>query len=251
MQWVKNLRSPFPQHGKLASDRMESTHPITGTSERYSLYDRFHQKNQKRPEEKLRSLNICPALRTEVNCAVAEQFNRELSSVKYSLCHMNEPHFKQTVRLLIHLHNEKINRSFKAEMEALCNTQLSIGVHGMLGLQSADGKENPLQNSDGKPNIQPDSIVTSSFVAQSYAVSDNDMEKLKDLLSGTRDEGQTLTHASGRFPVSINDIRSVCPLELLGQSSLVMPWMNDDKLVCSQECERMGLELLRQVSKFT
>lgn len=115
---------------------MSGRHPVTGTSNRYSLYDRFHQKNQKRPEEKLRSLNICPTLRTEVNSSVAEQFNRELASVRYSLCQMKEAHFKQTVRVLIELHNDKINQGFKAEMEALCSSQLSVGLHGILGLQS-------------------------------------------------------------------------------------------------------------------
>ncbi|KAL7402512.1 hypothetical protein ABVT39_015981 [Epinephelus coioides] len=137
-QWVKNLRSPLPLQEEPDSDRMSAKHPITGTNERYSLYDRFHQSNQKHPEEKLRSLNICPTLRTQVNSAVAEQFNRELAAVKYSLCQMSEPHFKQTVRVMIGLHNEKINNSFKAEMEALCNTQLCIGVRGILGLQSAE-----------------------------------------------------------------------------------------------------------------
>jgi len=40
-------------------------------------------KNQKQPEEKIRSLNICPNLRAEVKIAVAEQFNRELAAVRY------------------------------------------------------------------------------------------------------------------------------------------------------------------------
>lgn len=137
MQWVNNLRSPFPLKGMPESDRMAGRHLITGTCERYSLYDWFHQKNQKRPEEKLRSLNICPTLRTEVNSSIAEQFNHELASIRYSLCQMKEANFKQTVRVLIDLHNDKINRSFKAEMEALCNMQLHIGRHVMLGLQSA------------------------------------------------------------------------------------------------------------------
>lgn len=137
LQWVKNLRSPLPLEEQQDSDRMTARHPITGTSERYSLYDRFHQKNQKRQEEKLRSLNICPTLRTEVNSSVAKQFNRELSAVRYSLCQMNEAHFKQTLRVLIELHNNKINQTYKAEIEAMCNMQLSIGLHGMLGLYAA------------------------------------------------------------------------------------------------------------------
>ncbi|KAM8760021.1 uncharacterized protein AB9X84_008237 [Acanthopagrus schlegelii] len=219
MKWVKNLRFPLPLQGSLDGDRMAATHPITGTTERYSLYDRFHQKNQKRPEERLRSLNICPSLRTEINSSVAEQFNRELASVRYSLCQMKEAQFKQTLRVLIDLHNEKINLTFKSEMEALRNTQLSIGLHGMLGLQSA-GKE------DHKPTVA--GTVRSSFQAELYAIDDNDKGKLEDLFSGCRKETQIITHVSRRFPVTIKDIRSFCPPELLAQSSMVMPWLTDD-----------------------
>ncbi|XP_036935332.1 uncharacterized protein LOC119008775 isoform X3 [Acanthopagrus latus] len=219
MKWVKNLRFPLPLQGSLDGDRVAATHPITGTTERYSLYDRFHQKNQKRPEERLRSLNICPSLRTEINSSVAEQFNRELASVRYSLCQMKEAHFKQTLRVLIDLHNEKINLTFKSEMEALCNTQLSIGLHGMLGLQSA-GKE------DHKPTVA--GTVRSSFQAELYAIDDNDKGKLEDLFSGCRKGTQIITHVSRRFPVTIKDIRSFCPPELLAQSSMVMPWLTDD-----------------------
>ncbi|AWP16890.1 putative HMG domain-containing protein 3-like [Scophthalmus maximus] len=46
------------------------------TGERYSLYDRFHQKNQTRPEEILRSLNIVPDLYSYVNSSEAEQKTR-------------------------------------------------------------------------------------------------------------------------------------------------------------------------------
>ncbi|RXM94070.1 hypothetical protein EOD39_18402 [Acipenser ruthenus] len=33
-----------------AADRYTQVHPFTGTKDRYSLYDRFHEKNQTRPE---------------------------------------------------------------------------------------------------------------------------------------------------------------------------------------------------------
>nr|XP_055025246.1 uncharacterized protein LOC129415101 [Misgurnus anguillicaudatus] len=207
---------------------MAAKHPTTGTCERYSLYDRFHQKNQRRPEEKLRSLNLCPTLRTEVNSAVAEQFNRELSAVRYSLCQMNEAHFKQTVRVLIELHNDRINKEFKAEIEAMCNTQLSVGLHGMLGLHSVE-KIKKLQPSSGASfNVRPDNTVKSSFAAQLYAVDDNEKEKLKTLFTGNRDEKEPLAYVWKRYPVAIKDIRSVCPPELLGDSSLRMPWLTDD-----------------------
>lgn len=50
---------------------------------------------------------------------------------------MKEAHFKQTVRVLIEMHNEKINRSFKKDMERMCSAELCVGLHGMLALQSA------------------------------------------------------------------------------------------------------------------
>lgn len=137
MQWVKDLRSNLLVQVQQNTNRMAALHPVTRTSDRYSLYDRFHQINPRHPEEKLRSLGICPALRRQVKSAGAEEFNRELASVQYSLGQMKEAHFKQTVRVLMELHNEKINRTFKAEMEELGNTHLSIGLHGMLGFHTA------------------------------------------------------------------------------------------------------------------
>lgn len=137
MQWVKNLRFPLPVKLQQNINGTPAVHPITRTSDRYSLYDQFHQINPRHPEDNLRSLVICPTLRREVNSAVAKRFNQELESIWQSLCQMNESHFKQTVRVLIELHNEKINRTFKAEMEALGNTQLSVGLHGMLGFHTA------------------------------------------------------------------------------------------------------------------
>ncbi|XP_030581204.1 uncharacterized protein LOC115777435 [Archocentrus centrarchus] len=225
MQWVKNLRSQLPVQKEQDTNRMAAIHPVTRTSERYSLYDRFHQINPRDPEEKLRSLSICPALRRGVKSVVAEEFNRELASLQYSWSQMKESHFKQTVRVLIDLHNEKINRTFKAEMEVLGNTHLSVGLHGMLGFQTANGKKHVAPK---YVDIPPNNTMKSSFIAQSYATSDNDKEKLKQLLSGSLDENQALAYASRRFPVSVKDISSVCPLDLLLQSSLYMPWMTDD-----------------------
>lgn len=45
LNWVKN---PLPLQEQPLRDRMTARHPITGTSERYSLYDRslYDQKNQ-------------------------------------------------------------------------------------------------------------------------------------------------------------------------------------------------------------
>ncbi|KAI7793167.1 hypothetical protein IRJ41_006757 [Triplophysa rosa] len=79
--WVKNIKMKRRlAHKQSAEDRISSLHPETGTSERFAFYDRFHQKNQKRPEERLRSLKLIPELASLVNSSEAEQVNRELST---------------------------------------------------------------------------------------------------------------------------------------------------------------------------
>lgn len=131
LPWVKNLANFTLQSSTKNINRWNQPHPVTNTTERYALYDRFHQKNQKRPEEKMRSLNLCPELRAQVNSAVAEQFNRELAAIRYSLTQMNEVHFKQTVRVLVELHNLAINNQFIRSVQKHCSATLGVGEHGI------------------------------------------------------------------------------------------------------------------------
>ena len=133
--WVEKLHHVVSTEHS-GGDRFTALHPVTQTKERYSLYDRFHQKKQTRPEEKLRSLDICPDLRTELNTSVAEQLNQRLASVRRSLCVMKEPHFKQTVRILFELQNEKMNHQYAEGMRKRMGLPLEIGQHGQLSLKS-------------------------------------------------------------------------------------------------------------------
>ncbi|XP_062371647.1 uncharacterized protein LOC134059102 [Sardina pilchardus] len=116
--------------------RFSMPHPVTGTDGRYSLYDRFHQKNQKRPEELLRSLKIVPDLALLVNSSVAEQLNRELASSRYFLCQMKENNYMFSLRLLFHLHNVKMNNKYIQAIQAQSNLPLHIGLSGTLRLHS-------------------------------------------------------------------------------------------------------------------
>lgn len=53
-------------------------------------------------------------------------------------------------------------------------------------------------------------------------------EKLRTLLTSLRDETKVIATINRRFPLSIKDIHSVCPVELLGESAWVKPWLTDD-----------------------
>ncbi|XP_072563431.1 HMG domain-containing protein 3-like [Paramormyrops kingsleyae] len=113
-------------------DRLSSAHPETGSTNRFSLYDRFHQKNQKKPEELLRSVKVVPDLAALVNSSSAEQINRELSSSKYSLCQMKDIHFMFSLRLYFHLHNTKINKKYIKDLQRQTKEVLELCPSGKL-----------------------------------------------------------------------------------------------------------------------
>lgn len=48
-------------------------HPVTGSSDHYVLYDRFHEANTKDSKDVLRKLTLVPQLAGKVNSQVAEQ----------------------------------------------------------------------------------------------------------------------------------------------------------------------------------
>ncbi|XP_049329319.1 uncharacterized protein LOC103022952 [Astyanax mexicanus] len=134
--WVTSvgLSSRSASHDQIprSVNRFSSMHPVTGTSARFSLYDRFHQKNQRRPEELLRSLKLVPDLAALVKSSAAEQINRELSSSRYSLCQMNDQHDMFTLRLYFHLHNNNINEKYTNKLKQLAKQALHVDISGKL-----------------------------------------------------------------------------------------------------------------------
>ncbi|KAL2082488.1 hypothetical protein ACEWY4_022306 [Coilia grayii] len=142
--WVRKLQQlggPVQStHGVKAGTR--GPHPITGTKDRYSLYDRFHQTNQKRAEEKLRSLDLVPEMTGIINTSMAEQLNKELANSRYFLCQLKDIHFMFMLRLVFHMHNQRINNTFFEKMYRLTKGQASIAANGIVSL-FGDGGEMP------------------------------------------------------------------------------------------------------------
>ena len=139
-EWVKTLCSKtYQEPPQMDSDPFKTVHPITHTTERISLYDRFHQQNQTRDEELLRSMNICPEFRAQMNSSVAEQLNRQLASVRYSFCEMKESTFKLQARVIMEMHNRKINRAYRKDMDQRCTYDLEVGPLGTLTVGNMQG----------------------------------------------------------------------------------------------------------------
>ncbi len=136
LPWVKTMKEGGRVQSKNngATETLDKPHPITGTSDRFSLYDRFHQHNQKQEKEKLRSLDLVPELTGLINSSMAEQLNRELGNSRYFLCQLKDIHYMFALRLVFHLHNSRVNKAFMDKMLRQTQGSAEVGLDGRLCL---------------------------------------------------------------------------------------------------------------------
>ena len=135
--WLELLKAEIPRAVVVdpEADRFTAMHPVTGTTQRLIFYDRFHQKNQTRRQERLRSLDICPELRSLINSSASEQFNRCLNSILYSTNEMKQSSFLFMVRTYVEMRNNVINRKFRQKIQRYYDISLLVGPMGFLGLK--------------------------------------------------------------------------------------------------------------------
>ena len=69
----KKLSVPLPWLTEKLQRPDEDGNPVTGSSDHYVLYDRFHEANTNDPKEVLRRINLVPELQGSFNSQVAEQ----------------------------------------------------------------------------------------------------------------------------------------------------------------------------------
>jgi hypothetical protein len=116
---------PFLKYGaKTASVQQETdhkycstnVHPLTGSSERYCLTDEFHKKNVKTRKDKLRESNLVVEIAGSINTQVQEQLFRGTKRDLYFLNMMKPLNYLFTLRLLLHLQNDKKNLCMKSKL---------------------------------------------------------------------------------------------------------------------------------------
>lgn len=136
LPWVRTMTEGgcFQTKNNEVTEALDKPHPVTGTSDRFSLYDRCHQRNQKQEKEKLRSLDLVPELTGLINSSMAEQLNRELANSRYFLCQLKDVHFMFALRLVFHLHNSRVNKSFMDKMLRQTQGAAEVGLDGRLSL---------------------------------------------------------------------------------------------------------------------
>lgn len=101
----------------------ENPHPVTGSSDHYVLYDRFHEGNTKDPKDILRRIQLVPELKGWLNSQVVEQFFANMRKSNYFLSNMSPSTHVFLMRNINHHYNTVTNKK-------LLERQLR---HGRLG----------------------------------------------------------------------------------------------------------------------
>ena len=83
----------------------EDGHPVTGSSEHYALYDRFHESNTKDPRDSLRKGELVPELRGWVNSQCAEQLFSGMRKNNHFLNMMYPSTHVFLMRNILHIYN--------------------------------------------------------------------------------------------------------------------------------------------------
>jgi hypothetical protein len=125
----KHLEWKYTSAHTTVADR---SHPITGTTERYCLYDRFHEKDSNNPADVLRRLTICPQIHANINSESHEQLHHILNKDNYFLNMMNSATHVFMKRLLVDLRNERKNH------HELRRQQEAMQKHGVIGNVTLD-----------------------------------------------------------------------------------------------------------------
>jgi len=142
LPWVQGAL--IPRAFRFGSETFEEElHPVTGVSERYSLFDRFHERNSKSPSDLLRRVTLVPELNAIVNTEVEEQLHHSINRSNYSFNMMLPGNHLFMMRLKLHTSNMKINEVYRKKLETVFraqvgpHTSLQADEHGILILERA------------------------------------------------------------------------------------------------------------------
>lgn len=113
----------------------DNVHPATGQKDRYSLSDRFHERNSSNRADILRRATLSPELNGVVNTEAEEQIHRSLNCLNYSLNNMKPVNHMFIMRLKIHLSNEDRNSAFKMMLERTFSAHAGATIQVELNAQ--------------------------------------------------------------------------------------------------------------------
>ncbi|XP_022074845.2 uncharacterized protein LOC110969121 [Acanthochromis polyacanthus] len=99
-------------------------HPVTGSAQRYALYDQFHEDDKKDPRDALRRLDLVPQLAGNVSSQTVEQLFAKMKKNNYFFNRVSPSTHLFLMRNLIHHYNthrnkqrvDTVKKAFKPEV---------------------------------------------------------------------------------------------------------------------------------------
>ncbi|KAG9260614.1 hypothetical protein AMEX_G10618 [Astyanax mexicanus] len=104
----------------------ENGHPLTGSSEHYALYDRFHEANTKDKKDALRKIELIPEVCGWVNSQCAEQLFAGMRKNNHFLNMMTPTSHIFLVRNILHHYNNARNTKTLEEMKKALHVGMEI-----------------------------------------------------------------------------------------------------------------------------
>ena len=156
LPWVKG--ATLPKALRFGSElNGDDVHPVTGVSDRYSLCDRFHERNSSCPTDLLRRVTLVPELNAIINTEVEEQLHNSINRSNYSFNMMLPGNHLFMMRLKIHTSNVRINDVYRIKLEKAIrvhtgpNRSLQYDSDGILLLRKKEG---------GEENTVPETVMS-------------------------------------------------------------------------------------------
>lgn len=109
-------------------------HPLTGSSDHYVLYDRFHECNTKDPKDVLRRVDLVPELSGWLNTQTAEQLFSGMRKNNYFMNMLTPSANIFLMRNIIHHYNQSQNESVKENLQKIVspNDHLTLNDNGQV-----------------------------------------------------------------------------------------------------------------------
>ncbi|KAI7802115.1 hypothetical protein IRJ41_000508, partial [Triplophysa rosa] len=116
LPWLKTKKTETDANG----------HPITGSSDHYTLYDVFHERNTKDAKDALRRIALVPELAGWVNSQCAEQLFSDMRKNNYFLNTLTPSEHIFMMRNILHHYNTKCNNKTKTSIQKVPSKTLKI-----------------------------------------------------------------------------------------------------------------------------
>ncbi|XP_049333211.1 uncharacterized protein LOC125801123 [Astyanax mexicanus] len=122
----------------------ENGHPLTGSSEHYALYDRFHEANTKDKKDALRKIELIPEVCGWVNSQCAEQLFAGMRKNNHFLNMMTPTSHIFLVRNILHHYNNARNTKTLEEMKKALHVGMEIEFNSR-GQTVMEQQQRPLE----------------------------------------------------------------------------------------------------------